>query len=156
MITVMVKRPFLKLVSKKAIEKSAQTTLNLNSKVIDQNITIAIVDDKSMRKLNLDFLGEDKTTDVLSFNSDEPDPDSGHINLGDIIISYPTAAAHAAEAGNDIESEIQLLVVHGVLHLLGNDHHTTKAKSDMWKKQTQALVVLNVHINQIYGDDENS
>jgi probable rRNA maturation factor len=156
MITVVIKQPFKKFVTKEIIEETAQTTLSLNAQVVDQNISVVIADDKFIQRLNLEYMGEDKPTDVLSFTSNEPDPETGLINLGDIIISYPTAVVHAADAGNDVKSEIQLLVVHGVLHLLGNDHHNEKEKTAMWQKQSQALSKLNVQINQIYGDEDNS
>ena len=78
--------------------------------------TIAFVSDKSIRKLNQQFRGVDKATDVLSFPADEPN------NLGDVAVSVETAAAQAKENGLSFENEIAQLILHGLLHLSGYDH----------------------------------
>ena len=80
--------------------------------------TIAFVSDSSIRKLNQQFRGVDKATDVLSFPADEPD------NLGDVAISVETAAKQAAENGLQFDDEIAQLILHGLLHLSGYDHET--------------------------------
>jgi len=80
--------------------------------------TIAFVSDRSIRKLNQQFRGVDKATDVLSFPADEPD------NLGDVAISVETAAKQAAENGLQFDDEIAQLILHGLLHLSGYDHET--------------------------------
>jgi probable rRNA maturation factor len=68
--------------------------------------------------------------------------------LGDIIISLPYAARQAAAAGHKTESELQLLAVHGTLHLLGYDHAIPEEKAAMWDAQTAALTQLGLgHIN---------
>jgi len=80
--------------------------------------TIAFVSDSSIRKLNQQFRGVDKATDVLSFPADEPD------NLGDVAISVDTAAKQAKETGLQFDNEIAQLILHGLLHLSGYDHET--------------------------------
>ena len=80
--------------------------------------TIAFVSDSSIRKLNQQFRGVDKATDVLSFPADEPD------NLGDVAISVETAAKQATENGLQVDDEIAQLILHGLLHLSGYDHET--------------------------------
>jgi probable rRNA maturation factor len=80
--------------------------------------TIAFVSDRSIRKLNQQFRGVDKATDVLSFPADEPD------NLGDVVVSAETAAAQAKENGLSFDGEIAQLILHGLLHLSGYDHET--------------------------------
>ena len=80
--------------------------------------TIAFVSDSSIRKLNQQFRGVDKATDVLSFPADEPD------NLGDVAVSVETAARQAKENGLSFEDEIAQLILHGLLHLSGYDHET--------------------------------
>ena len=80
--------------------------------------TIAFVSDRSIRKLNQQFRGVDKATDVLSFPADEPD------NLGDVAISVDTAAKQAKETGLQFDNEIAQLILHGLLHLSGYDHET--------------------------------
>ena len=80
--------------------------------------TIAFVSDSNIRKLNQQFRGVDKPTDVLSFPADEPD------NLGDVAISVETAARQAKENGLSFDNEIAQLILHGLLHLSGYDHET--------------------------------
>ena len=80
--------------------------------------TIAFVSDKAIRRLNREFRGVDKATDVLSFPADETD------NLGDIAISVDTAARQAKENGLAFDEEVAQLILHGLLHLSGYDHET--------------------------------
>ena len=67
--------------------------------------------------------------------------------MGDVIISFPRAEAQAAEAGHDVEVELQLLVVHGVLHLLGYDDVTEEQRARMWNAQAEILHTLGVEAN---------
>ena len=75
------------------------------------------------------YLGIDGPTDVLSFPASEMDPETGVHYIGDILISIPRAQAQADAAGHPLEAEVQLLVVHGVLHLLGHDHAQAEEKA---------------------------
>jgi probable rRNA maturation factor len=77
-----------------------------------------------MAHLNEQYRGIAGPTDVLSFGCDDPCPAGSDepIALGDVIIAPEVAAAQAAELGTTVESELNLLLVHGVLHLLGYDH----------------------------------
>ena len=111
------------------------------------DLTIVIGDDTQLHALNRQFLGVDAPTDVLSFPVDDTDPDSGERYLGDILISYPRAAAQAASAGHVVQEELQLLVVHGVLHLLGLDHAAPEEKTRMWEIQAQVLKSLGSRLN---------
>jgi probable rRNA maturation factor len=108
------------------------------------DLTIVLVDDARIQGLNRDFLGHDAPTDVLSFPADQADPETGHRYLGDIVISCARAAEQAGERGHSLEAEMQLLVVHGVLHLLGHDHAETGEKERMWAAQAEALERLGV------------
>lgn len=111
-------------------------------------ISVVIDNDASLQDLNSQFLGIDAPTDVLSFPSDEVDPESNIPYLGDIIISLPKAKMQAAEAGHTYEAEVQLLIVHGTLHLLGYDHAEADEKQEMWEHQKQILTSLNVPLNR--------
>jgi probable rRNA maturation factor len=79
-------------------------------------MTVAIVPDSRIRTLNRRFRKEDKATDVLSFPSDE----RGY--LGDVVIASGVAARQAREAGHPLGTELRVLALHGLLHLLGYDH----------------------------------
>jgi len=110
----------------------------------DGNLTIVLTDDAQLHQLNRDYLGIDRPTDVLSFPASETDPETGDRYLGDILISIPRAQSQADAAGHALESEVQLLVVHGVLHLLGHDHAEPKEKAKMWKAQAEILATLGL------------
>jgi len=79
-------------------------------------ITVAIVPDARVRALNRKFRKKDTTTDVLSFPAEEP----GY--LGDVVISSGVAARQARAAGHPLATELRVLALHGLLHLLGYDH----------------------------------
>lgn len=125
------------------LEKAAQTVFEISS-IADGDVTIVLVEDARIQSLNRDFLGHDAPTDVLSFPADEPDPETGRRYLGDVVISIARAAEQAAERGHSVEAEMQLLVVHGVLHLLGHDHAEAGEKERMWAAQAGALERLGV------------
>lgn len=86
------------------------------------------VSDREMRRVNRDFRGKDKTTDVLSFPGEE-----GH--LGDVMISVPTARRQAAEAGHGVDRELKVLLLHGVLHCMGYDHETDQGEMERLERR---------------------
>jgi len=104
-------------------------------------LTIVITGNAQLRQLNRQFRHIDAPTDVLSFNTDD-----GSAYLGDVIISYPKAQEQARAGGHPVEAELQLLVVHGVLHLLGHDHYTRAEKTKMWQAQSAILQSINTAI----------
>lgn len=121
------------------LETSTPLTLEIKPDPATTDIAIVLTDDRQLHELNLDYLGVDAPTDVLSFPASESDPETGSTYLGDIIISVPRAAQQAQAAGHSLEAEMQLLVVHGTLHLLGYDHATAEEKARMWEEQAQVL-----------------
>src|SRR5688572_23312777 len=126
------------------VEKAAGAALRHQSAPDNADLTIVLTDDAQLHKLNHDYLGVDAPTDVLSFPSEQTDPQSGSRYLGDILISVPRAALQAARAGHPVEAEVQLLVVHGVLHLLGHDHADADEKARMWQAQSEILSQLGL------------
>ncbi len=109
-------------------------------------LTVLITGDSELQALNREFLGHDRPTDVLSFPSGERDPESGRLYYGDIALSYLQARASAARGGHPIAAELQLLIVHGVLHLLGHDHAKKTDKNRMWSAQAAILSQLGAAI----------
>jgi len=124
------------------LERAAQTVLAHQS--IDGDLTIVLTDDAQLHELNRDYLGIDAPTDVLSFPASETDPETARRYLGDILISIPHAAAQAETAGHALNAEVQLLAVHGTLHLLGYDHAEAEEKTEMWKAQAEILERLGL------------
>lgn len=109
-------------------------------------LTILLTDDDHLHQLNRQYLGEDHATDVLSFPSGEAMPGSEGLleYLGDIAISVPFAQRQADAKGHVVAAEIQLLSVHGVLHLLGYDHLEPEDKETMWSAQAAILQQLGL------------
>ena len=118
----------------------------LGGDMVDVDITIIMTDDAQIHELNKQYRGIDAPTDVLSFPSGDTDPDSNRLYLGDVVISYPRAQAQAEAGGHPVEAELQLLVVHGVLHLSGYDHVEEQGKSRMSAAQAEILVLLGCEI----------
>jgi probable rRNA maturation factor len=131
------------------LKRAARAALVHESEPQDCELSIVLTDNEHLQELNLNYLGIDAPTDVLSFPAAETDPESGARYIGDILISIPRAQAQADAAGHPLESEVQLLVVHGVLHLLGYDHAEPEEKSRMWKAQAEILHSLGLGNIQI-------
>ena len=112
-------------------------------------VCIVLTGDEEMKQLNRTYRCLDQTTDVLSFSAQEGqgsfvvgDPKAG-VYLGDIVIAYPYARRQAEAQGHDVDMELSLLVIHGVLHLLGYDHSEVEEEGRMWDRQRQLLRLLS-------------
>jgi probable rRNA maturation factor len=118
-------------------------------KILDcanKEISLSFVDDEKIKQLNKQYLGKDKATNVLSFSLREDE--YGNINpqiLGDIVISVETAQKDAIQGNLTIAQEIDFLIIHGLLHLLGYDHENTTKKetSKMRKKERELFNIVN-------------
>jgi len=91
----------------------------------NSELSIAIVEIAEMAELNEQYRGKEGPTDVLSFECDDPCPletADEPVLLGDVVIAPEVAETQAAEYGHTVEEELNLLLVHGILHLLGYDH----------------------------------
>ena len=134
---------------KNLLENAARAALEHESESLESDLSIILTDDARLHDLNLNYLKVDAPTDVLSFPASETDPETGARYIGDILISMPRAQSQAAAAGHPLEAEVQLLVVHGVLHLLGHDHARARDKARMWKAQAAILERLGLAHIQI-------
>ncbi len=121
------------------LRRAALETLGQTGAPPQAELSIVLSSDGHLQALNLQHLGIDAPTDVLSFPAGETDPDTGDLYLGDILISYPRAQAQAEAGGHSLRDELQLLVVHGALHLLDYDHADEDGKSRMWAVQRAVL-----------------
>jgi probable rRNA maturation factor len=102
-----------------AVLRSAARALGVSGEV-----ALVLTGDREVRALNARYRGKDRPTDVLSF----PGPGGGA--LGDIVISVETAARNAAGAGRTLARELDVLALHGLLHVLGYDHETDDGTMD--------------------------
>ena len=140
-------KPKIKSAWLKNVARLVQKAENVSEK---SEMGLVITGDEEIHKLNLKYLDEDRPTDVLSFPMNEqlaaapvfvkvPD---GKLHLGDIVISYPTARKQADEHNHPVSREIEILVIHGILHLLGYDHDVPKRKSVMLNRDTAILKII--------------
>ena len=110
----------------------------------ESELSIELVGDRRMRRLNRVYRRKDRTTDVLAFpmrESDNPCPTL----LGDVVISVETAKRQAREYGVSLREEVTRLIVHGTLHLLGYRHERVakKVAARMQKKEAELLEALS-------------
>ena len=139
MITIEIAEPYQALVEADLLEGAAQAALQHQQAPAQAALTIVITGDDQLKELNSQYLGIDAPTDVLSFPSGDTDPETGELYLGDVLISAPRAETQGESAGHGLQAEFQLLVVHGVLHLLGHDHADEAEKARMWSAQREIL-----------------
>ena len=104
-------------------------------------VTVVLADDATLRDLNARFRHRDRVTDVLSFPLGEED-EGGGTYLGDVVVSLERARSQAPRFGNDVETELARLVAHGLLHLLGYDHHRPADGRRMKAAERRALAAL--------------
>ena len=108
-------------------------------------LSVALVHDDEMHRLNRDWRGKDRTTDVLAFALREGEGTAVQEPglLGDVVISVPTAERQAAERGHALERELAELLAHGILHLLGYDHERSPAEARrMFREQRRVLAAI--------------
>lgn len=127
------------LIDSESIEQTAAAALKHQGCSSESDLSIVFVDDFKMKELNREFRQENSTTDVLAFPAEYEDPDSHHNYLGDVVISFVQASKQAKQSQHAVNDELQLLAVHGVLHLFGHDHLEADDKAKMWSAQEQIL-----------------
>lgn len=104
-------------------------------------LSILLVGRDHIRRLNARFAGDDYATDVLSFPMMEDEESS--LLLGDVVICPDIARSNAAKVGHDMGAELEVLLVHGTLHLLGYDHDDEEEKARMEERQRQILAAFH-------------
>lgn len=109
-------------------------------------LSLELVGDRRMRRLNREYRKKDRSTDVLAFPIREAVMPQGMRPvtemLGDVVISLPTALRQAKEAGRSIDDELAMLLVHGVLHLCGYDHERNPREATRMSRRERALFHL--------------
>lgn len=110
----------------------------------DAELSVLIVDDAEIRTINRDYLGRDKATNVISFAMQEGEGAGIQPGLlGDVVISAETAARDAADAGLPYTNELNFLLLHGILHLLGYDHERgSEADARRMEEKEQEIFAL--------------
>jgi len=122
MLTIKSRQAIRKELDLKRLQRAGSIACNLLGFDTQPEITLQLTDDRTIREFNHQYRGIDEATDVLSFENAFIDPESGEMYLGDILISYETARRQADARGLEMMAEIEMLLVHGILHLAGMDH----------------------------------
>ncbi len=115
-------------------------------------LSLLLTDDRRIRIVNRDWRGFDKATNVLSFPAAPADRIAASPVLGDIVIAYETVAREAEAEGKAVADHFSHLVIHGLLHLLGEDHETDAEAQRMEALEVAALARLG--IADPYADGE--
>ncbi len=144
MVHLRVKRSVKLPVEKTVLINVAQLSLSAGSAPPGSDLSIVIGDDALLEHLNKKYRHIAASTDVLSFPSNELDPDTRTLYLGDVVISLSRAQEGAALGGHPLQDELQLLVIHGILHLLGYDHLDEVEKKKMQAVQEDILHRLGI------------
>jgi probable rRNA maturation factor len=114
----------------------AQTAVRLHGKVC-----VFLTTDKKIRRLNRQYRGKDKTTDVLSFPAEKLVQDQEKI-AGDLAISVPTALRQSLEHSHALGTELKVLILHGLLHLAGYDHESDAGRMARRERQLRTRLRL--------------
>ena len=168
-INVLVFPPFKGRVTARRLRQVVEATLvvgasNIPSKMADakrREVSLVIADDTSLLELNRTYRGLNEVTDVLSFSpyyvghyEGNEQPLSGNLgfefpessddagDLGEVVVSYPQAKRQALQARHSVALEVDTLVAHGVLHLLGYDHVEAEEEREMFMLQDKALAMI--------------
>jgi probable rRNA maturation factor len=109
------------------------------------SVSLTLVRDAEIRALNRAYRGKDRATDVLSFplGPSAADPTRERL-LGDVVISVDTAARQAADYDAPLEREIERLLIHGLLHLLGHDHEQAGERERMEAEERRLAAVIDL------------
>ena len=131
-------------VDRERIRRVVLETLRREGTGKSLSLGLLITDDENIKRLNLRYRGTDLETDVLAFGMHDAEasfvtPPSVPAHLGDVVICYPRAEAQAEAFEQSVEEELDRLVVHGVLHLLGYEDRTAEERERMWERQEEIL-----------------
>jgi probable rRNA maturation factor len=118
--------------------------------VADYEVSLAFVDNPTIHQLNNRYLRHDEPTDVLSFPLSEP---NARKLAGELVVGAETALAQAKERGHDVQAELALYVIHGLLHLCGLDDHDDAGAAEMRERERHYLKQLGLPDVAPRGDE---
>jgi len=133
------------------LQQIVEKTLLAENIPPNAEVSLVIVGQERIQELNREYRGKDRPTDVLSFSlieqkenetEDFINPPDGLIHLGEVIISYPQAVLQADEHQHSIKKEMEILMIHGILHLLGYDHEQPEKAPAMIAREKEILNTL--------------
>ena len=128
----------MKGIERRALARKAKIVLAA-IELADCELSVSLVRDEEMRRLNRDYRGKDRPTDVLSFSLREGEHGDVSSALGDVVISLDTAARQARGRAT-IAREVDRLLVHGILHLAGYDHEVSAREERRMKRKEREIL----------------
>lgn len=132
---------------RRAVRKALRTAIKYENVCFPCEISVTYTDSVNIHRLNKEYRGVDRPTDVLSFPLLDvlPERSDTTVALGDIVISTEQAKKQAEEYGHSLKREVCFLAVHSVLHLLGYDHETSEEDEKvMFSKQREILEIAGI------------
>jgi probable rRNA maturation factor len=109
--------------------------------IADAEISLAFVDNPTIHRLNKRYLDHDEPTDVLSFPLSEANAKK---LSGELVLGVEVALARSQEMGHDVQAELSLYVIHGLLHLCGYDDHSEKEAAEMRQRERHWLALMKL------------
>ena len=142
-VKIMVESMFAEQIAERSLAEQANKVLAAERVAPGSELSVFVTGDETIRDLNRRFRHVDEPTDVLSFGLDDgpafaTPPDSAN-QVGEVVISFPTALQQARDAGHGVELEMLHLLTHGILHILGYDHETPDDARKMQAKEELLL-----------------
>ena len=137
---------------KALVQRAVETTLEYEEIEDDCEVSVTFVANAAIRRMNAEYRGIDRATDVLSFPIAEDGDleeafDGEKLCLGDIVLSLERAREQAEEFGHPFEREVAFLCVHSTLHLLGYDHETGEEdEADMRARQREIMKIMGLEV----------
>jgi probable rRNA maturation factor len=127
-------------IDRACMRKTARVVLE-GEGIADAEISLAFVDNATIHRLNQRYLQHDEPTDVLSFPLSEP---NARKLAGELVVGAEVARSQATERGHDVQAELALYVIHGVLHLCGYDDQTVEGAAAMRERERRYLQELDL------------
>jgi probable rRNA maturation factor len=125
-------------VNQERLVKTAEKALSAEGCPESSEVSVLLLDDAAITALNRDYRGKDRPTDVLSFYQAENPEERGDV-LGDVVISVETAKRQADERNKSLDDEMDLLLAHGILHLLGYTDYTEDDAKHMQHRAAEII-----------------
>ena len=128
------------------IRRCCQAVLTTEKFGKDAEVSVSFVSNNEIKNLNKIYRNKDSVTDVLSFpltgedGTVEVNPETGAVQLGDVVISLETAVKQAQNFGHSLEREVGFLTVHSMLHLLGYDHETSQLDQRIMREKEESVL----------------
>ena len=147
-ISICIQNEFEPYVTEDWLKDIALEVFNIECITLPVEMGLVITDTETVQNLNWTYRGKNEPTDVLAFSmlpGPEDDskpfvaPPDGVCHLGEVVISFPQAVQQANKQGHQVEQEVALLVIHGVLHLLGYNHEQSEEEQRMRAKEREVL-----------------